>query len=350
LAIDGSGFFIVRGAAAGGGGEPNLGFTRAGSFKPDAEGFLRSASGQYLQGWKLDAQGRYADTGSAAALVPVRVSDAGGRAEATTAVSFRANLASTTPASSTYAAGDLASGQAAPAFARSVEVYDAQGVRHRLTLGTIKTGTNTWAAEIYAEPASDVSAADGLLASGTLAFRPDGTLDEGASSPALLSPVAATWTSGAAPSSIRFALAPPSGGLTQFGTTSALISSSADGGMLGNIASMQVSRDGKVNVVFDDGSTRALYQLPIATFPNADGLARDQGNTFRASNDSGAIVINAAGRGGAGQIAAGALEASTVDLASEFAEMIKTQRAYSASSRVVTTVDEMLQEAANLKR
>jgi flagellar hook protein FlgE len=83
---------------------------------------------------------------------------------------------------------------------------------------------------------------------------------------------------------------------------------------------------------------------------NADGMTRLPGNAFGASDASGSINIAAPGASGGGTIEFGKLEASTVDLALEFTNMIRFQRAYSASSKIITTVDEMLQEVSNLKR
>ena len=65
---------------------------------------------------------------------------------------------------------------------------------------------------------------------------------------------------------------------------------------------------------------------------------------------SGTVTLGAAGTGGRGGIQAGALEQSTVDIAQEFTQMILAQRGYQANSRSITTADQMLQEAANLKR
>ena len=93
-----------------------------------------------------------------------------------------------------------------------------------------------------------------------------------------------------------------------------------------------------------------MFQLPVATFPNPDGLTRMSGNGFLMSNSSGNYAINTPGTLGAGSIRSSMLEASTVDLAQEFSNMIRFQRAYSASSKIITTVDDMLQEVSNLKR
>jgi flagellar hook protein FlgE len=120
--------------------------------------------------------------------------------------------------------------------------------------------------------------------------------------------------------------------------------------MLGNLSSVEVSKGGLVSAIFDDGTTRAVFQLPVATFQNPDGLTRLSGNAYTVSQQSGSVTINAPGALGAGNISANTLEASTVDLAGEFTNMIRFQRAYSASSKIITTVDDMLREVSDLKR
>ncbi len=351
LGIEGQGFFITRSTSDANSG---VSLTRSGSFSPDKDGFLKNTSGQYLQGWRLDTNGAYVNTGNANALEAIRVSDLTGTAAATSKIEMRANFQSTTAAyTGAYTAGDMASGTVAePNFSRSVDVYDQQGGAHRIALSAIKTGPNSWKAEIYAQPATDVTAANGLLASGDIKFNADGSLDRANSSPALFSSVTPTWTNAAGADPIKLSLGTDGkvDGLTQFGTPSSLVSSSVDGGILGNVASVSVSNQGVVSATFDDGRTRAIFQLPVATVPNPNGLTRVSGNGYEASSVSGAYAINAPGSLGAGSIKGFALEASTADLAQEFTNMIRFQRAYSASSKIITTVDDMLQEASNLKR
>ncbi|MCB2014215.1 MAG: flagellar hook protein FlgE [Sphingobium sp.] len=350
LGIDGAGFFVTR---AGTGVDDAVAFTRAGAFRPDEEGYLRNTAGYYLQGWALDSSGNYVNTGNLSALSAVRVGELTGTATATTRLQMRANLQSTTALyTGVYAAGDMATGTVTPHFSRSLDVYDAQGGPHRLTLSFLKTDPNGWVAEIYAEPASDVTAANGLLASGVVAFNPDGSLDVANSSPALFGTLSVTWTNSAGSDPIQLELGSQNGldGLTQFGSSSAMISSIVNGGLLGNIASVEVSKQGVLSAIFEDGTSRALYQLPLATFPNPDGLTRLPGNGYATSDASGSASLNEPTVLGAGAIASGALEGSTVDLAGEFTNMIRFQRAYSAASRIITTVDDMLQEVSNLKR
>ena len=90
--------------------------------------------------------------------------------------------------------------------------------------------------------------------------------------------------------------------------------------------------------------------IPLATFGNTNGLISDQGGIYRLGPDTGALSMRGAGVGGAGNIQSRALESSTVDLAEEFSNLIMTQRAYSASSKIITTADEMLDELIRLKR
>ena len=350
LAMDGAGFFVVRTSDAPG---SEIAFTRAGAFKPDLEGFLRNTSGYYLQGWRLDPMGNYVDTGNLDALEPVRLSELTGSAAPTTLIQLRANLQSDAPAfTGTYASGDLAAGTVPPTFSRSLDIYDAQGGPHRVTMAFLKTAANTWQAEIYATPPADVTAAGGLLSSGTVAFNPDGSLNLAGSTAALFAPLAVGWTNGAGSQPIDIRLGTNGGldGLTQFGGTSALISSSVNGGLLGNIASIEVSTEGVVSAIFEDGTSRAVWQLPIATFQNPDGLTRLSGNAFAISMASGSAAVNEPGAFGSGLISSSTLEASNDDLAQEFTNMIRFQRAYSASSKIITTVDDMLQELSNLKR
>ena len=96
--------------------------------------------------------------------------------------------------------------------------------------------------------------------------------------------------------------------------------------------------------------TRQIAQVALATFPSPDNLISVNGNAFRVSQGSGTFNLKAPGTGGSGLIGAYQLEASTVDLSAEFTGLITTQRAYSASSKIITTADEMLAELINIKR
>jgi len=105
-----------------------------------------------------------------------------------------------------------------------------------------------------------------------------------------------------------------------------------------------VDSSGYVTANFTNGLSQKIYKLPVATFANADGLTAVSGNAYQGSSKSGNATINEASTGGAGAIQSRALEGSTVDLATEFTNLITTQRAYEASTRIVTTASSMLDQ------
>jgi len=123
-----------------------------------------------------------------------------------------------------------------------------------------------------------------------------------------------------------------------------------NGTAFGNLTNIEVDEDGYVSAIFDNGVTRRIAQVAVATFSNPNGLKGVNGNAYRVTNESGTYSLKAPGEGGAGVIAPSTLEASTVDLSQEFTGLITTQRAYSASSKIITTADQMLEELLNIKR
>ena len=121
-----------------------------------------------------------------------------------------------------------------------------------------------------------------------------------------------------------------------------------DGAKYGSYSGVSVSENGVVTALFDNGETRPIAILPLATFTNPNGMSALTGNAWIETDASGQPLLKQAGVDGAGEISANALETSTVDLATEFSNMIVTQRAYSASTKIITTADEMLQELTSL--
>jgi flagellar hook protein FlgE len=162
-----------------------------------------------------------------------------------------------------------------------------------------------------------------------------------------------TWTTGANPSTgiaLDLGTAGLGDGLTQFSGVFATNFIQQNGVPFGIFNGVSISNDGIVSALFDNGEVRAIYQIPIATFSNPNALGGRTGNVYQATNESGDPLINLPGIGPAGKVNAGALEASTVDLAEEFTKMIISQRAFSATSKVITTSDEMLDELVRIKR
>ncbi len=121
-----------------------------------------------------------------------------------------------------------------------------------------------------------------------------------------------------------------------------------DGAKFGSYAGVFVGEDGVVTALFDNGETRPIAILPLATFTNPNGMSALTGNSWIETDLSGQALLKQAGTNGAGEISSNSLEQSTVDLATEFSNMIVTQRAYSAATKIITTSNEMLQELTNM--
>ena len=118
----------------------------------------------------------------------------------------------------------------------------------------------------------------------------------------------------------------------------------------GSLSSFSVGTDGIVTGLYTNGLTRPLGQIALAIFPNANGLERTGSNIWRQTDNSGIPVIGAPRSGGRGYVNAGFLEQSNIDISNEFTDLIITQRGFQANTKVVTTVDEMLQDLINMKR
>jgi flagellar hook protein FlgE len=297
------------------------------------------------------------------------VSGVVGGASATTSVSLSANLRSSQPisaAAATYnaATNNMASGAVTADFQAPIQIYDSRGGLKTLTVSFLKQGPNAWYAEVHL-PSSDVVSGGGLvngqLATGIIRFTPFGQIDLATStlpnSITISQNGAAAgpqWAAGLGLATQTIALdidgSAAIGGLTSFDANSVLNDTETDGTAFGSLSSVEVGEDGSVNALFSNGQVRRIYQIPVATFDNPDSLLAEQKGVFRIGAETGELSLKSAGTLGAGDIRPRALESSTVDLAEEFSNLIITQRAYSASSKIITTADEMLDELIRLKR
>lgn len=121
-----------------------------------------------------------------------------------------------------------------------------------------------------------------------------------------------------------------------------------DGATFGSFAGVSVNEQGVVTALYDNGETRPIAILPLATFSNANGMNALSGNVWIETDYSGQALLKMASSDGAGEIKSNSLEQSNVDLATEFSNMIITQRAYSAATKIITTADEMLDELTRM--
>ena len=116
------------------------------------------------------------------------------------------------------------------------------------------------------------------------------------------------------------------------------------------LTSYTFGSDGTLRGVFSDGVQRDMARLASADFANVMGLEKIGESAYRASANSGAVQLGVPGEGGRGTMIQGALEMSNVDLAAEFTNLILAQRGFQASSRVITTSDQVLEDLVNIKR
>ncbi len=138
-------------------------------------------------------------------------------------------------------------------------------------------------------------------------------------------------------------------GLTQFSGLYNVSVASQNGSELGLRTGVEIDREGFVNARFSNGTLSRLYKLPIVTFPSTTNLQEISTTSYVESAESGSPLLQEAGVSGAGFLETAAIEQSNVDLADEFTKLIVTQRAYSANTRVITTVDQMTEDLLRLR-
>jgi flagellar hook protein FlgE len=352
LAISGNGFFVVSRSP----NDPvatNYSFTRAGSFKPDDEGQLKNAAGLFLAGFPYDSSGNLGsvDRSQFRDLETVSVANTTINGEASTAMTLTGNL----PAQQTGAAttGDT--------LVSSQDYYTALGgVESMQFAWTPSTTPNVWTLTVSAQGTDlgtvDVTFADsGPTAGAPLSY---GNVTSLATAPAAFAfdtstgIASLTVDNASTPQAITLAVGTPGeiSGITQFSGDYTPASAEVDGYETGQLVRFEIDDAGDLYGVFDNSARRLLYNIPLATMPNPNGMMQVNGNAYITTEASGPFSLVAAGTGSVGTISTGALESSNVELAEELTDLIKTQRAYSSNATIITTADEMLDVTTRLKR
>ncbi|WNJ99133.1 flagellar hook-basal body complex protein [Thalassospiraceae bacterium LMO-JJ14] len=139
-------------------------------------------------------------------------------------------------------------------------------------------------------------------------------------------------------------------GFTQFGAEFTPGFITQNGSQFGTLAGVTIDESGLMTALFDNGETRPIFKIPIATFVNVNGLNARTGNVWNQTQASGDNTLREANNGTAGSVTQAALESSTVDIGAEFTKMIVVQRAYSAATKIISTADQMLEELVRIKR
>ncbi|MDR3539201.1 MAG: flagellar hook protein FlgE [Acetobacteraceae bacterium] len=358
LAIAGQGFFAVSQQTGQINGVPTFNpqqfYTRAGDFQLNATGYMVNSAGQYLNGWPIDPTTGNINQNT---LKPIQVTQTVYNPVATNNVVLSANLPAT-PAAGT--------GTVDSPISSDINVYDALGTAHTVTLDWVQNAASDWTVSVNA--ADDVGGA----ARGTADVQfgavsgnavPEGTV--GQISAATGSVATAGYAAGTAatlsftddfgsgPQTITLNIGTygQTNGVTQYaGTAYDLRGLTQDGVPPGAFAGVSTQANGSIIVNYDNGQTRRIAQVPLVTFNSPDALQRQDGQSFSATIDSGTPLAEQASTNGAGNLVTNSVESSNVDIASEFSQLIVAQQAYSANAKIVTTADTMLQTTLQMKQ
>ena len=344
VAIQGNGFFVVKDENA----TSNV-YTRAGNFSFNSSGELVTPDGYYVQGYTtIDAATQeVVTTGQPGNItVPPGVLR---QPVATTQFSTRTNLnADATVAPPTT-------------FTSSVQIYDALGTAHVVTITYPKTAASpqTWSADMTV-PATELGGAETdpptsiLPAPLELVFTDTGKLSTvGGAAPADQTfTVASPWSNGAAASTLTWDLVDTSGTatITAYSAASATSSSTQNGTAASAVKEIAIDKTGSIIATSESGQTFAIGKLALANFNNPKGLVKVGSNKYGESQAAGIANIGTAGTGGRGTLIGSAIEQSNVDIATEFTQMILAQRGYQANAKTITVSDEVLVETLQLKR
>ncbi len=230
----------------------------------------------------------------------------------------------------------------------SVTVYDSLGAKHALSIEFLKSPTpNTWTWT------GSFNGNESILTggSGQVVFNSDGSLFGftyygGASS--------LTFNPNNGASNVSVAINAGTigqyDGLTGFASPHSATVLGQDGHTVGILDKLSIDKSGNLIGNFSNGISRVLAQIVLADFNNQAGLIKAGRSLYQVSANSGEAITGVAGETISAEISSGALEASSVDIASEFTGMITAQRGFQANARIITTSDNMLDELVNLKR
>ena len=317
LAINGQGMFIVR--------DPTDGaqyYTRAGQFEFDRNGYLVNQENMQVQGYAIDPT-----TGTLGSLGAISLPAGLSVPQATANMTAELNL------DAGAAVGDT--------FDTTVTTYDSLGNAVELAFTFTKTVASpaTWTYTVT----PSVVGATATPVPNTLTFDSAGAFTG-------TTPQVITVTGLTPAANMTVSWNDLDTDVTGYATNSVKTSQTQDGYPSGMMQGISVDEDGVFTALYSNGTMLSFAQIALADFASYSGLAKQGSNLFTSSLASGQPVISTANTAGVGGIAPSSLEMSNVDLANEFVELITTQRAFQANSKVITTSDEVLSELINIKR
>ncbi len=346
MAVDGDGYFVVAQPSSNSGSQPTFtgvnDYTRRGDFQMNSAGYLVNGAGYYLMGVQLNPATGAPESSSPQVL---QFGNSFLPASPTANIDYAANLPSTpgsgTLSGSIIGTGGTISGANASTFTSesldggSTTAYDSLGNPVNIQLRWGQTASNQWQLFYQTNSAATGATTEWQSVGSTFTFGSNGQLSS--VSPAL---APQTFTvNGDTISNVNLNMA--AGGLTQFASSGGNVqvtNLTQDGFSAGSMQSLSVDTQGQVMGSFSNGQTIALANITLATFNGQDSLQPLEGEAYAATPESGSPLYSATGK-----IVGSSLEASNVDIATQFSQLIVAQQAYSANARVMTTADQMIQ-------
>jgi flagellar hook protein FlgE len=310
LAISGNGFFAVNNGSG-------VTYTRAGDFMKSPDGYVTTPAGARLQIYPPNGVGGF-DTST---LKDLNLVTAQSNATATSLITISSNL----PASATVPANPFSTSDSTSYNAAApVTVYDSQGGSHQATVYYVKTGTNSWNANLYIDGQNAGTQPMTFNTNGNLATPANGVLGFGA----------VNLGNGSSPMTVSLNVT----NTTQFGTAYAAGNLVQNGFEAGTLSNIDIDSKGVVTAYYSNNQSTQIGQVAIANFANVQGLRQMGNTTWAASTDSGSAVMGTASSGQFGTLQSGALESSnTADTTAQLVNMIQAQRDYQANAQVLST-------------
>ena len=329
MALNGNGFFVVQ--------DGNVqSLTRAGNFQLDTHGNLITQDGLSVMGFPA-INGTATNSGVLAPIsLPVGSNEP---ALATTNLALTVNLNTATATSGTYN--------------QTATVYDSLGQGHVATVQYTKQSASQWTYAVTLPSGDFGSSGASTTNTGTLNFDPTGKLvTTGGSASTSANATFSGLANGSNPLVINFNLTDSSNNpiISQSASPNNVTASFQDGYAAGVYQSFSVDGTGLVTATFSNGHTTDIGLVAVASVANNQGLIHAGQNNYQTTSASGVATIGLAGVGGRASLKDNALEASNVDISTEFSNLIVAQRAFEANSKTVTTFDTVTQDAISMLR
>ncbi|MBX9795374.1 flagellar hook protein FlgE [Sphingomonas sp.] len=336
LAISGDGFFAVKPKLDG----ETINYTRNGAFLVDADRYVVDGQGAHLLAYPADGSGAVVAAGMSSAA-PLRLPATSGTPVPTANVALQANLpaGASVPAVATFDRFNPAS------FNQSTQttIYDAEGNAQTMTnyfrRDTVGA-TSNWSVFTYVGNSQITAGGNPSI---TLTFDATGALTA-PTTPTTFDP----FIPAGSPNNQVVAL--------DFGTSTRQTSApfdiaqrTQDGEAVGQLQGVTINSEGLISVSFSNGEARTLGKVLLANFSNPTGLRQLGNSTWASTGLSGTAITGEAGSSGFGNLLAGTIERSNVDITEELVGLIAAQRSFQANAKALETDNQISQTIFNIR-